>query len=163
MTSLSEQLEKKKRRRLVQPIQISNPGEDQQTWMGVLAALQLEQNKPDDQRSDKVIANLQKQLDAAWERFRSHYADVELQSMPRPDWNAAMTEWQGEEGIDWAAALAPLLAQSCVDPDDLKLHDPAWWQTQLEEPSWSEGDINSLRMAVLALNVDGVDARLPKD
>jgi hypothetical protein len=160
VTGLWEQLEAKQRRRLVQPIQISNPGEDQQIWMGVTAALQLEQNKPDDQRNDTVVANLQKQLDEAWDRVRSHYVDIELQSMPRPDWNAAMTEWQGDEGIDWAAALAPLVAACCVEPE---LQDPARWQALLEQDSWSEGDTNSLRMAVLALNVDGLDARLPKD
>lgn len=160
MTSLFEQLEAKQRRRLVQPIQISNPSADQQVWMGVTAALQLAQNKPDDERDDATIANLQKQLDAAWERVRSHYVDIELQSMPRGDWNAAMTEWQGEEGIDWAAALAPLIAACCVDPE---LQDPERWKALLEQDAWSEGDTNSLRMAVLALNVDGLDARLPKD
>lgn len=160
MTSIKEHLESKQRRRLVQPIQITNPAEDQQIWMGVTAALQVQQNKPDDERDNAVIANLQKQLDQAWERWRSHYADVELQSMPRSDWNAAMTEWQGEDGVDWPAALAPLLAACCVDED---LRDPEWWRTQLGQESWSEGDTNSLRMAVLALNVDGLDARLPKD
>ena len=160
MTGLRAQLEAKQRRRLVQPIQITNPAADQQVWMGVTAALQLEQNKPAEDRSDAVVANLSKQLDDAWERVRSHYVDVELQSMPRDDWNAAMTEWQGEDGINWPAALAPLIAACCVDED---LRDPEWWRTQLELDSWSEGDTNSLRMAVLALNVDGLDARLPKD
>jgi hypothetical protein len=158
--SLRQQLEAKQRRRLVQPVQVSNPSADQQTWMGVTAALQLEQGKPDEERNDKVVANLQKQLDDAWDRVRSHYVDVELQSMPRVDWNAAMTEWQGEDGIDWATALASLLAASCMDPD---LQDAEWWQTQLEHDTWSEGDTNGLRMALLALNVDGLDARLPKD
>lgn len=162
MTSLREQLEAKERRRLVQPIQISNPGGDHQIWMGVTAALQLEQNKSDEDRNDTVVANLQKQLEDAWDRLRSHYADIELQSMPRDDWNAAMTEWQGEDGINWAAALAPLLAASCTDPDPM-LHDPEWWQERLDQDTWSEGDINSVRMALLALNVDGLDARLPKD
>jgi hypothetical protein len=160
VTGLFERLEAKQRRRLVQPIQITNPGPDQQVWMGVTAALQVAQNKPDDERDDAAITNLQKQLDDAWERVRSHYVDVELQSMPRADWNAAMTEWQGEDGIDWAEALAPLVAACCVDPD---AQDPERWRALLAQESWSEGDINSLRMAVLALNVDGLDARLPKD
>ena len=160
MTSLREQLEAKQRRRLVQPIQISNPAADNQIWMGVTAALQVEQSKSDEDRNDTVVANLQKQLDQAWERVRAHYVDIELESMRRDDWNAAMTEWHGEDGIDWAKALAPLLAASCTDED---LQDAGWWQSQLEQDSWSEGDTNSLRMALLALNVDGLDARLPKD
>lgn len=160
MTGLREKLEAKQRRRLVQPIQITDSSADQQTWMGVTAALQVAQNKPEGERDDKAIANLQRQLDEAWERVRSHYADVELQSMPRDDWNAAMLEWQGEDGIDWAAALAPLLANSCTDPD---LQDVEWWKGQLEQDSWSEGDTNALRMALLMLNVDSLDARLPKD
>jgi hypothetical protein len=160
VTGLREQLEAKQRRRLVQPIQISNPSADQQTWLGVTAALQIEQSRPDGERNDATEANLQKRLDEAWERYRSHFVDVELQSMPRDDWNAAMTEWQGEDGVDWAVALAPLLAASCTDPE---LQDAQWWQSQLDQDSWSEGDTNGLRMALLALNVDGLDARLPKD
>lgn len=160
MTSLREQLEAKQRRRLVQPIQISNPSGDEQAWMGVTAALQVEQGKPAEERNDAAVAHLQKQLDDAWERVRSHYVDIELQSMPRDDWNAAMTEWSGEDGIDWAAALAPLLAASCTDPD---LQDVTWWRDQLAMDSWSEGDTNGLRMVLLALNVDGLDPRLPKD
>ena len=160
MTSLREKLEAKQRRRLVQPIQISNPAEDQRVWMGVTAALQLEQNKPDEERNDAVVANLQRQLDEALGRYQAHFVEVELQSMPRDDWNAAMTEWQGDDGIDWAAALAPLLAASCTDPD---LQDVIWWQNQLAQDSWSEGDTNALRFALLALNVDGLDPRLPKD
>ncbi len=160
MTSLKEKLEAKQRRRLVQPIPITDSSQDNQLWMGVLAALQLEQQKEGEERSDARLASLQKQLDDAWERVRSHYADVEMQSMPRDEWNAAMLEWQGEEGINWPAALAPLLAASCVDED---LQDESWWRAQLEQDTWSEGDTNSLRMAVLTLNVDGMDARVPKD
>lgn len=158
--SLREQLEQKQRRRLVQPIQVSNPSADQQVWMGVTAALQMAQNKPDDERDDAAIASLQTQQEASWERVRTHYVDVELQSMRRDDWNAAMTEWHSDDGVNWAAALAPLLAASCIDPD---LQDVGWWQARLDEDAWSEGDTNSLRMALLALNVDGLDARLPKD
>lgn len=160
MTSLREKLEAKQRRRLVQPIPVSDSSEDHSTWMGVLAALQLAQNKPEGERDDKVIANLQKQQDEAWERYRSHFAEIELQSMRRDDWHAATLEWQGEDGIDWAAALAPLLANSCTDPE---LQDAEWWKTQLEQDAWSEGDTNALRMALLMLNVDSLDARLPKD
>lgn len=159
--SLREQLEQKQRRRLVVPVQITNPAQDQQTWMGVTAALQLEQNKPDEERSDAAVANLQQQMEDAWERTRSHYVDVEMQSMPRADWNAAMSAWQSEEdGIDWAEALAPLLATSVVDES---LQDADWWRDQLSRDSWSEGDTNALRLTVLALNVEGMDPRLPKD
>lgn len=127
--------------------------------MGVVAALDLAKSKPDEERSDASVTNLQKQLDEAWDRVRSHYVDIELQSMPRDDWDAAMHAWDGEEGIDWPTALAPLLAASCVDED---LRDEAWWKAQLARDEWSEGDTNSLKAALLRLNVDGLDARYPK-
>lgn len=160
MTSLRERLEAKERRRLVQPIQVSDSSEDQQSWLGVTAALQVAQQKHDDERDDAAIKNLQAQLDAAWERVRSHYVDVVLQSMPRADWNAAMHEWQGDDTIDWAEALAPLLAASCVDEE---LRDEQWWKEQLARDSWAEGDTDSLKAALLHLNTDALDARYPKD
>jgi hypothetical protein len=60
---------------------------------------------------------------------------------------------------NWAEALAPLLAESCVDPD---LRDAQWWAQQLARPEWSEGDTNALQMALLRLNVDAADPQVPK-
>lgn len=160
MAGLRERLEAKDRRKLTQPIQVSDSTEDQQTWMGVAAALQLAQSKPDEERDDAAITNLLKQLDDAHTRVRSHYVDITLQSMPRDDWNAAMHEWDDEDSIRWPEALAPLLAASCVDEE---LQDEEWWKEQLARDTWSEGDTSALKAALLRLNVDALDARYPKD
>jgi hypothetical protein len=159
VTSIREQLEAKQRRRLVQPIQITDPSADQQAWMGITSALQIAMGKSGEDRNEALIGQLEKQLEDAHARWRSHYADVELQSMPREEWEAAQAKWQGDKGIDWAKALAPLLELSCVDES---LQDADWWESRLNDAAWSEGDTDSLRAAILILNVDGVDPRVPK-
>lgn len=158
MTSLRARIEKKQRRRLVVPIQASDPSKDHEAYLGVAAALQLAQSKDD--TSAEYVAQLEKQLTDAGERYRGHFVEIEMQALSRDDWEAAMHRWQGEETIDWGAALAPLLAESCTDVD---LQDEAWWVVQLSKPEWTEGDTDSLRMAILTLNVEALEARYPKD
>jgi hypothetical protein len=154
---LKDQLEAKKRRRLVVPIQISDPSEDHEIYMGVAVALQQAQQRED---NGAVVAQLETQLVAAGEKVRSHYADVELLAMRRDDWNAAMAAWQGDDDIDWAEALAPLLAESCVDDD---LRSVEWWRQQLGRDEWTEGDTDALKSGLLQLNVMRMEARYPKD
>lgn len=156
--SLRERLEQKQRRRLVVPIQASDPSQDHEAYVGSSAALQIAQAKDDS--SPEYVAQLEKQLADAGDRYRSHYVEIELQALSRDDWEAAMHRWQGDETIDWAAALAPLLAESCTDVD---LQDEAWWVVQLSKPEWTEGDTDSLRMAILTLNVEAMEPRYPKD
>jgi hypothetical protein len=158
VTSIRELLAQKQRRRLVVPIQISDPSEAQQQWMGVAAALEMQRGKDD--VDDKVLENLQAQLVAAEERANSHFAHVELQSLPPAEWEAVQVEWRDDDGaIDWAQALAPLLAASSVDPE---LQDADYWRELMAGESWTEGDTTALRMAILQLNVYAPDARVPK-
>ena len=162
MTSLRERLAAKERRRLVVPIQISDSSEEERTWMGAVAAHQHQFEKGAEANAD-LLSQLEKQVDAANDRFRAHYADVTLQALSRADWEAATAKWQTEDGepgqMDWAAALAPLLAESCVDED---LQDEQWWRDTLTQPNWTEGDVDSLRAALLQLNVYALEARYPK-
>jgi hypothetical protein len=155
---LREKLESKARKRLVVPIQVSDPTVEHQAYMGAAAALQVARSK--EEATPEYIAQLEKQVVDAGERYRQHFVEVELQSLDRVDWNAAMSKWMGDEYIDWDAALAPLLAESCTDPD---LKDEAWWAERLAGAEWSEGDVDGLKQAVLALNVASMEARYPKD
>jgi len=171
--SLRDRLAAKERRRLVVPIQVSDPSEDNNTWMGVMAArekaeysLSKDSAEDDDEvrreRNAKVLEQLENQANAAQERVRSHYVDVELQALSRTDWEAATAKWtrDDEDGaMDWPAALAPLLAESCVDND---LQDEKWWRDTLAKEEWTEGDTDALRAALLQLNVYAVEARYPK-
>lgn len=158
--SLRDKLERKQRKRLVVPVQVSDPSKDHEAYVGASAALQVAQSKQGDERDPAYIAQLEKQLVDAGERYRGNFVEVELRSLERADWNAAMAKWMGEEHIDWVEALAPLLAESCADED---LQDEEWWAARLAEPEWSEGDVDSLKQAILALNVTAMEARYPKD
>lgn len=161
--SLRSRLEEKARRRLTVPILVSDPSEDQAQAQALYAAFQAATGAQNAEAAKKHEA----EFEEAAARIRSHWADVELQAMPRDEWRAANSAWQTvettEDGpqvvTDWAQALAPLLAESCVDPD---LRDVQWWAEQLARPEWSEGDTNALQMALLRLNVDAADPQVPK-
>lgn len=154
---LREKLEAKQRKRLVVPVQVSDPSTEHEAYIGAATALQLAQAT--DASTPEYIAQLEKQVVDAGERYRGHFVEVELQSLERADWNAAMAKWQGEEYIDWEQALAPLLAESCTD---LELKDEEWWTTRLSGAEWAEGDVDSLKQAILALNISAMEARFPK-
>lgn len=161
--SLKERLEAKQRRRINVPVLISDPAQDQADGMALATALQAALGRDDAPAADRLREQIKEQA----EKIAANWAVVELQSMPRDQWRAATATWQTvettEDGpqvvTDWAQALAPLLAESCVDPE---LRDETWWAGQLARPEWSEGDSNALQLALLQLNVDAVDPQVPK-
>lgn len=156
--SLRDRLEAKQRKRLVVPVQVSDPSTEHEAYIGAASALQLARSN--EESTPEYIAQLEKQVVDAGERYRSHFVEVELQSLNRGDWNAAMVKWQSEEGyIDWDQALAPLLAESCTDED---LRDEEWWAARLVSPEWAEGDADAMKAAILTLNVSAMEARYPK-
>lgn len=160
--NLKERLEGKQRRRLSVPILVSDPSEDQAALSTLLAAFNAATGRDDE------IRLLQPQVEEQAEKVRSHWVQVELQSLPKDVWREVNTAWQTVETTEdgpevvtnWDEALAPILAASCVDED---LQDESWWSGQLAQPGWSEGDVNALKLAVLRLNVDAVDPQVPKD
>lgn len=162
--SLRSRIEEKTRRRLTVPIRVSDPSEDQAQAQTLYAAYQAAVGAQD----ADAAAKHEVELEEAAARIRSHWVDVEMQAMPRDEWRAATSAWQTVESTEdgpqvvtnWAEAMAPLLAESCVDPE---LRDADWWAEQLNRPEWSEGDTNALQMALLRLNVDAADPQVPKD
>jgi hypothetical protein len=161
--SLRQRLEEKQRRRLVVPIRVSDPAADQAEAETLQAAFNVAVAAED----KGTVEGLRKQLVEAADRIRSHWAEVELEAMPRDQWREATSTWQTVETTEdgpqvvtnWAEALAPLLAESCTDPE---LKDAGWWAAQLDRPEWSEGDTNALQLALLRLNVDAIDPQVPK-
>ena len=163
--SLRDRLEAKQRRRLVVPIQVSDPTADYRDLAGVAHARELAKERG---AGEEELAGLQTQMDELAEKVKGHWVAVELQSLSAAEWEIAASNWQtievNEDGpmavMDWAEALAPLLAESCTDPG---LKDAGWWAEQLAQEHWSEGDIEALRAAVLRLNVDAAGSQAPKD
>lgn len=154
--SLRERLEAKQRRRLTVPILVSDPSVDQHVLNGATVAFQLAQAR-EAPEPDEIEALRQAQEEAS-AAVQAHFVEVELQAMSGSDWEAAMAAWSGDE-VDWSAALAPLLAQSCVDED---LRDEQWWSDCLAGEAWSEGDLDALKMALLRLNVTAASPIVPK-
>jgi len=160
--NLKERLQGKQRRRLSVPILVSDPSEDQAALTTLLVAVNAAAERPDE------VALLQPQVEEQAEKVRSHWVQVELQSLPKDVWREVNAAWQTVETTEdgpqvvtnWDEALAPLLAASCVDED---VQDEAWWAEQLTQPGWSEGDVNALKLALLRLNVEAIDPQVPKD
>lgn len=155
--SLRDRLTAKARRRAVVPIAVEDFSADQQTLTGTVVALQNAQSREGTQPEE--IATLTAAVQSASEAVRSHFVEVELQSLSSDDWEAAQARWSDGETVDWASALAPLLAESCVDED---LRDETFWQERLADPAWSAGDRDALRIALLRLNVVAADPIVPK-
>jgi hypothetical protein len=156
VSGLRERLAAKARRQLVVPILVSDASTDQHTFNGAMVALQLAQAREDPQPGE--VENLTKAVQDAAEAVKAHYVDVHMQALTAADWEAAMAKWTGDT-VDWAAALPPLLAESCVDEE---LQDEQWWRERLGDESWTEGDIDALRRALLLLNVSAADPSVPK-
>lgn len=163
MSALRDLIGTKQRRRMTVPIQISDPSEDHEIWLGLQVALESAKRRED----DAATALLRTQLDEATQRIQEHWAGIELQALPYELWETVSQVWRGEVdqadadgGIHWPEALAPLLAESCVDPD---LQDADWWREQLAQPGWSEGDRDTLKLALLRLNVATWEPNIPKD
>lgn len=156
--SFWDKLDAKQRERIVVPIKVSDAAADEEILMGAQVALQQAVGRDDDQA---VIEHLQRQVEQAALAVRAHWADVELWALPSDEWEAAMMAHRaGEDGaVDWAQALAPLLAESCVDPEG---RDVERWQTTLARPEWREGDRDALKRALLSVNVMVADPYFPK-
>lgn len=159
MTSIRDRIAGKQRRRVVVPILLSDPTEDQNLWMGAYTA--HEQAKRRDPQDEAEIADLQRQLDEHQERVNAHTVEVELLSLPQGEWEAAQAEWVTESGdsLDWKNALPHLLAASCVDEE---LQDAEWWTTILAGEAWTEGDLDALKTGLLHINISAPDPRVPK-
>lgn len=155
--SLWDDLERKHRRVVVVPVQISDPSTTMRQMQEVAAAVGLARENGELDTVTSLNARLV-ELQADYER---HFTKVRLQSLPAPQWEAATTLYQDEAGrMDWSMALAPLLAESCVDPD---LKDAERWEKMLAGDSWSDGDVKAFQAALLHLNVTAMDALIPKD
>lgn len=153
--TLREQLASKQRKRLIVPIQVTDASADHEQWMAVAMSLELARNRDD----TGTVAILERELADASDRYRAHWVQVEMQAMSADDWESAMQQWHGGDEINWAEALAPLLAESCVDPT---LRDVAEWRERLSSPEWTLGDRDALRAGLLQLNVMGASPVVPK-
>ena len=162
--TLREQLEAKKRRRAVVPVLVSDMTEDGNQLAAFQHAHALAAEAGRDAEAELLLADMEAQA----EKVRGHWVDVELMALPPAEWEAATATWQTiqvqDDGptavMDWAEALPHLLALSCVDES---MRDVAAWKPLLADGVCNLGEVDALKRALLHLNVEAADPRVPKD
>lgn len=158
---LRELIEGKQRRTAQVPILVGNPSAAAAEVTAAQAALfthlaGVAQKKQDGKRATKADgereAQLRTEVTAAQERQAATVVQVEVQSLPEDEWEAAIATLPDDDRDNWriGAILAPLLAASCTDSE---LQDADWWATQLARPEWTDGDKGVISNALLELNV----------
>ncbi|WP_372728974.1 hypothetical protein [Nocardioides sp.] len=158
---LRDLIEAKQRRTVTHPILVGNPSAavaeikqlsgDLVEHMRSLAAKRAAGKNPAKADTDRE-AKIKAALEAAQARRSEMTVDIELQSLPEDEWEAAIAELDEDarEKYDLSAILAVLTAASCTDPE---LQDAGWWAEQLARPTWTDGDKSSLSSTLLNLNV----------
>lgn len=158
---LRELIEGKQRRTAKLPILVGNPSAaaaEVDSFAGALALhlATVAEKKDAGKRATKADGEREKQLRedlrAAQQRQAAAVVEVELQSLPDDEWEAALAGLPEDdrERFELDAILPPLLAASCVDPE---LQDADWWAGQLKRPEWTDGDKGSISGILLELNV----------
>lgn len=161
--TLREQLEAKRRRRAVVPVLVSDATEDGNKLAAIQHAHALAAEAGREAEAALLLADMETQA----EQVRAHWVDVELLALPAAEWEAAVTAWQTiqvrDDGptavINWDEGLPHLLALSCSDES---MRDPEVWSALLSSGTWNEGEVDSLKRAILHLNVDAADPHVPK-
>jgi hypothetical protein len=159
--SLRALIEAKQRRTATHPILVGNPSavaaEVKQLsgellgHMQALAERRKAGRKPTKADRDRE-AELKAKIEDAQARRAAMTVEIELQSLPDDEWEAAIAELDEDarDKYDLSSILAVLTAASCTDPD---LQDAEWWEQQLRRPEWTDGDKSSLASTLLNLNV----------
>lgn len=158
---LRDLIEAKQRRTATHPILVGNPSAaaaeikqltgELMEHMRSLAAKKKAGKKPTKADTDRE-AKITAALEAAQARRAEMTVDIELQSLPEDEWEAAIADLPEEarDSYDLSAILSVLTAASCTDPE---LQDADWWAEQLAKPTWTDGDKSSLSSTLLSLNV----------
>lgn len=161
MTSLRDRLEAKTARRVVVPVQVSEPGEA--LARAEQAAREVQLLGALGRATDEERTAAEAKAEKARQAVAEHYLNVELAAL-RPDaWEAIIATHTPAEGsedpFDWEKVLPVALAECAVDES---LRDADWWARQLGSGAWSWGDVHALRQAVLHINGRGPDVLVPK-
>lgn len=161
MAGLRALIEGKQRRTATHPILVGNPAAavaevkqltgDLVEHMRALADKKKTGKKPTKADTDRE-AKIKADLESAQARRAGMTVEIELQSLPEDEWEAAIADLDDDarEKYDLTSILAVLTAASCTDPE---LQDADWWAEQLKRPEWTDGDKSSLASTLLNLNV----------
>lgn len=151
--SLKDRLERKAVRTAVVQIPVGDPPADlrRRAWEEAEKAMiaGLSADLPENKLTPEMVESLTETAEVAVGELAEFFEPLELQAVPAAVWDDILTRHATDDGDVSEAALAEMVAVSCVDED---LRDPAWWAAQLKGPGWTYGDQLALRSAVLKLN-----------
>lgn len=154
--SLRERLAAKARRRVVVPVQVSDPTQD----LGHAEAAKAEYDAARVRAAGaEELARLAHAAAVAVRDVAEHYVSAAFTAMHRADFNALVGTHTRDDGEVDAEALAPQMLAACADDESLR--DADWWREVLA--SWSSGEWLSLYSAVFAVNGARPPAYVPKD
>lgn len=160
MSSIRERLAAKKRRRMVFPVQISDPGgsvERLERARKTVTLLELSGVDEDDERMVAADA----EVAAALAEHDAHFEFLQFHALNADDMEALAANYRDDEGeLDTKALTVPLAAACAVDPE---LQDEAYWAELLASDEWSHAERTQLYTGLLGLNWSAPGALVPKD
>jgi hypothetical protein len=156
--TLRERLAQKRRRRVVQPVQIAPPSEREQVVVADLSLAVVEGREVDATELEQLRAE--------------RYVDVAFSALDPDVWEKIAATHPSptgaDGGLDWRAALPIVAALCCEDPS---MQDDAAWRETLYgitddgvdgDTGWSYGELLGLWGALLSINAEHPSAHVPK-
>lgn len=163
--SLRSRIEAKARRRVVYPVQVTDPTAaaaalaEAERLVALYTATTASDGASDEDR--ERLAKAEALRDAARTQHAEHYVEVTFQALSPADFEALAAGYRDDEGdLDTANLGAPLAAACAVDED---LRDEAWWAEQLAGGAWNTAEVSVLTTTLLQLNYSSPSALVPKD
>ena len=160
--SLRTRLAAKAPRRIVFPVQVSDPGkatefvaeaEQKLKWLNVTAL-----TVDDKAKHEEAIRAAEENVADARAALAEHFLDVEFQAGHPADVERILADNADDKGQWNVKALPALAALSVVDPE---LQDAEWWQAQFEG-LWSLGERDTLWAVLIDLNASAPPTSVPK-
>jgi hypothetical protein len=145
--TLRERLAQKRRRRVVQPVQIAPPSEREEQVVADLSLAVVEGREVDTAELEQLRAD--------------RYVEVAFSALDPDVWEKVAATHPSptgaDGGLDWHKAL-PVVAALCCEDESMQ-DDDAWRDTLA---TWSHGELLGLWGALLSINADHPGAHVPK-
>jgi hypothetical protein len=145
--TLRDRLQQKRRRHVVQPVQIAPPTEREQEVVADLSLAVVEGRQIDATELDALRSA--RYVDVAFTALESTVWEKIAATHPSPS--------GADGGLDWRRALPVVAALCCDDPS---MQDDDAWTEILGE--WSHGEKVGLWGALLSINAEHPSAHVPK-
>lgn len=138
--SLRDQLDRKARRRVVVPVQVSDPAQDDRRAADARRQLALARVTPG--MDPDALAELERLVEETTTALAAHFVDVAFVALRGDDFEALIAAHTGDDGDLDRDRMRPALAAACAEDESLR--DPDWWAEQFASDEWSAGERDNL-------------------